>query len=159
MNMFAWQKEKTPQKYDLIMKEESTALRTNALGESIHQVLPSSAMRTKGCQTPTNPFIPAMPVKAFPVCVSGWWSRPSHLSRSVGLTPPLPDFVSAAFSRFGHLTVFMMLSCSVNSLKGKHSSQIVICSQNVNKKEKTWSFGWFYHRLLALIWGHLYWAQ
>lgn len=108
-------KKKTSQKYGLIMKEESTS----ALGESIHQVLPSSAIRTKGCQTLTNSLISEMPVKSFPVCSSGWQSCPSCLSSSIGLTPLLPDFVSAAFSRFRHLTVFMMLSCSLNSLKRK----------------------------------------
>lgn len=130
---------KNPQKYGLIMKEESTALRPNALGERIHQVLPSSATRTKGCHTLNNSLISAMPVEAFPVCSSGWGSHPSCLSHSIGLTLPLPDFVSAAFSRFWHLTAFMVLSCIfLNSPKGKHSSQIVICSQNVNKKDKTW---------------------
>lgn len=75
-----------------------------------------------------------MPIKAFPVCNSGWQSHPSCLSCSTGLTPLLPHFVCAAFSRFRHFTVFMMLLCSLNSLKEKHSSQIVICSQNANKK-------------------------
>lgn len=151
------ERKKTPQKYGLIMKEESTALRTNALGGSIHHVLLSSAMRTKGCQTLIFRSQECQLKLSQFVFLDGEAVLPAYLAPLVWLHHC--QTVSAAFSRFGHLTAFMMLSCSVNSLKGKHSIQIVICSQNVNKKEKTWSFGWFYHRLLALIWGHLYWAQ
>lgn len=119
------------------MKEESTALRPNALGERIHQVLPSSAPRTKGCQTLNNSLISEM---TFQVSQFGKLEMGKPillcLSHSTGLTLLLPDFVSAAFSRFWHLSAFMVLSCKfLNSPKGKHSSQIVICSQNVNKKK------------------------
>lgn len=58
------------QKYGPIMKEETTALRPNALQDSIHQVLPLSATTNKGCQTLINFVNTSMTVKTFPDHIS-----------------------------------------------------------------------------------------